>query len=157
MSDIEDEYGSDIEGGYARGKIEASRYEDDGEEAAMGPFLKAIYEFKLATHAAFGEYYISIHPQNIHGVREYQDYLGAIQSLWDSKQRRLNTTLTAPYKKLPSDVQHTLQSMLDAIHSANTPKHSYASNYWIRRLFVECAGSTNMRSFEACKHASQAK
>ncbi len=157
MSDNEGEYDSDIEGGYASGKIEAARYEDDGEDAALEPFLKAIYEFKLAANAAFREYYMSIHREDTKGVEEYQDYLRAIQSLWNSKQRTLATTLTAPYKKLPRHVQDTLQSMLDAIHSANTPEHSYASSYWIRRLFMECAGSTNMRSFKACEHASQAK
>ena len=155
MSDSEDD--TYTEGGYDSGKIQAARYEDDGEDTALEPFLEAIYAFKLATNSAFREYYISKHPQNTHGVQEYQDYLRAIQSLWDSKHRSLNTSLTASYKKLPNDVQTTLQHMLDDIHASNTPEHSFASSYWIRRLFVECAGSTNMRSFEACKRVTQAK
>lgn len=158
MSDTEDL--NDIqEGGYDHPDIEiqAARYDSDDEDTELVPFLEAIYAFKLATNAAFREYYTVKHPQNTQGLQEYQDYLRAIQTLWDSKRRALSTSLTAPYKKLDEDVQKTLQTMLDNIHSTNNPKHSFASNYWIRRLFVECAGSTNTRSFDACKRVAEAK
>jgi hypothetical protein len=160
MSALDPPYTLDEQdGGYEHPDIEiqAARYDDDDEDANMEPFLEAIYAFKMATNAAFREYYMGQHSHNTRGLQEYQDYLRAIQTLWDSKQRTLHASLTAPYKKLPADVQKTLQTMLDAIHASNNAKHTYASNYWIRRLFIECAGSTNIRSFEACKRLTQGK
>ncbi len=157
MSELESQYMGDrqdeLEGGYADEKrhIEAARHEEDTEDKEIQPFLEAIYEFKMAANAAFREYYTAIHPKNTRGVEEYLEYFRAIQSLWNPKRRVLHTSLTAPYKNLPAEVQKTLQSMLDKIHSSNNPDHTYVSDYWIRRLFVECAGSTNQRSFEACK------
>ncbi len=160
MSDIEGGYSSekDVEGGvYKKGDIQASREVDDDEEAQMTPFINAIYAFKMAAGAAFREYYAKIHKQNTHGVEEYQTYLAAIESLWDANKHTLRRQLTAPYNTLNDEVKRMLQSMLNRIHQTNNPQHSFAANSWIRRLFVECAGSTNKRSFDACKDATQTK
>lgn len=149
--ELEDEEYSGF-GGYENPDIpiQASRHEDT-EEKELEPFLAAIYAFKLAVNAAYREFYIKVHPSNTRGVDEYQSYIRAIQSLWDTKTRRLRTKLTDKYDILPDNIQQLLQTMLTQIHASNTGTHEFARNYWVRRLFIECAGSSNMRSFEACK------
>jgi hypothetical protein len=159
MSDVEYEYASDQEGGgdvYKKGHIQAARSEDN-EDAELTPFVNAIYAFKLAASAAFREHFIKSHPQNTDGVGEYQAYLAAIESLWNTKSHTLHKTLTPSYNILTAEIRRVLQTMLNKIHQTNNPQHSFAANSWIRRLFVECAGSTNKRSFDACKEAEQPK
>ncbi len=161
MSDSEAEYTSDQDGAgrevYKKGYIHAARSVVDDEDAQLTPFIDAIYAFKIAVNAAFREYFTKIHPQNTKAVEEYQAYLHAIESLWDVKTHTLLRKLTNNYAKLDAEVKRVLQTMLDKIHQTNNPQHSFAANSWIRRLFVECAGSTNKRSFDACKDATQAK
>jgi hypothetical protein len=145
----------DGEGGYEHPDIpvQAERYSEADEQ--LEPFLAAIYAFKQAVNAAFHDYDTESEPSNTRGPRGYMKYIRAIQSLWDEKSRRLRTSLTAHYDVLPSDVRELLQKHLNEIHSANTPEHEFVQNHWIKRLFVECAGSSNMRSFEACKVATK--
>lgn len=146
---------ADIVGGYEHPDIpvQAERYSEDDEQ--LEPFLAAIYTFKQAANAAFNEYDTKSEPANTRGPQGYMKYIRAIQSLWDTKSRRLHTSLTAQYNVLPSDARELLQKYLNEIHATNTPDHEFVQNHWIKRLFVECAGSSNMRSFEACKVATK--
>ena len=150
-----DDYEGD--GGYENpnAPVQADRYSRDEDD--LEPFLAAIYDFKMAVNAAFNEYDQRTTPSNTHGAQVYLTYIHAIQSLWDVKSRphRLHTRLTAPYDILPADVRKTLQAKLDEIHSANTPEHEFIQNHWTRRLFMECPGSSNTRSFKACTEAQK--
>jgi hypothetical protein len=155
----ESDYSSDVQpsgGAYHEGSIHAARYPDetDEEEKHIDKFIDHIYKFKAAANAAFREHFTHIHSKNTQGVSEYNAFLSAIESLWDEKKKQLHTHLTANYNILPADAKDLLQTMLDTIHAHNTPKHSIASSHWIRRLFMECPGSTNTMSFKACEKSS---
>lgn len=144
-------------GAYQKGSIYASRYPDEtdeDEEKHIDIFMDQIYKFKAAANAAFREHFTHIHSKNTEGVSEYNAFVTAIESLWDEKKKQLHTHLTVNYNVLPANVKHLLQTMLNTIHSHNTPKHTFASNHVIRRLFVECAGSTSTMSFKACEKSS---